>query len=145
MFLFPRPADRSKGFLRVPERGGAIAEELTPQADTPHASGARSRCLSVKPCEAAAAFERLLSSTNRFPWHCSDCRRLRGDRQRGSAGAGRGIWNRPILRQSSRQLPAESSAAAGMQRRRGLDGAAGVSFSLDETRASCPISPFQRA
>lgn len=103
-FLLPRPAERSTGFLRVPGCRRAVTEELTPKADTPHVSDTRSRHLFVKACEAAAAFERLLSSTKHFAWHQSDCQRLRGDRQQGSAEARGGIWNWHIPQQSSTQL-----------------------------------------
>lgn len=118
-FLLPRPAERSKGFLRVPGCRRAVTEELTPKADTPHVSDTRSRHLFVKACEAAAAFERLLSSTKHFAWHQSDCQRLRGDRQQGSAEASGGIWNWHIPQQSSTQLSVKSSTTTGMHHRRG--------------------------
>lgn len=136
-FCRQKPAERSKGFLRVPGCCLAVTEELTPKADTLHISGTRSRHLFVKACEAAAAFERLLSSTKHFAWHRSDCQRLRGDRQQGSAEASGGIWNWHIPWQRSTQLSGKSSATTGTHHGRGPALTAGA--------RDAPTVPLERA
>lgn len=99
--------------MRVPGCYRTITEQLTLEADTLHTSGTSSKHLFVRTFEAAAAFERLLSSTKRFAWHRSDCQRLCGDRQQGSTGASGGIWSWHIPQQSSTQLSAKSCAPTG--------------------------------
>lgn len=117
---------------------GAITERVNTDSRHPHISGTLSRHLFVKVCKAAAAFERLLSSTKRFAWHTSDCQRLHGDRQQGARG---GIWSWHILRQSSTQLAAKSCATIGTHHCRGHVLTAGA----PDGRLGCPKSAFSPA